>query len=260
MSPLRSMYLYRSATVNLYGVLNVDISKPGFHDDKKCDWRTPCCGKVWTWSEEGNSRLFVIGANPGSATFALAKYAYIGSDIPQKKENTINFLRGCQVAKAVGNMKYTGENVLRVISMIADEVEKRLVHLPEVVEIKACDVKNVNDQYGYSWAIVCEDERLSIRHVGKTIRVLNMNLATEKPKVLQLDEFNLLLSICAASLDIEQVQPNEGPAFKKIRNRFLWEDNYKKARDAFGRLSVVCNHIEAPWKVAGSENDDYGDI
>ena len=156
----------------------------------------------------------------------------------------------------MGNMKYTGENVLRVISMIADEVERRLMCLPEVEEIRSVDVKNVNDKYGYSWAIVCEDERLSIRHVGKTIRVLNMNLATEKPKVLQFDEFNLLLSICAASLDIEQVQPNEGPAFKKIRNRFLWEDNYKKARDAFGRLSVVCNHIQAPWKVAGSDDDD----
>ena len=31
MSPLRSMDFYRSATVNPYGVLNVDIIKPGFY-------------------------------------------------------------------------------------------------------------------------------------------------------------------------------------------------------------------------------------
>ena len=69
-------------------------------------------------------------------------------------------------------------------------------------------------------------------------------------------EFDLLLAICAASLDIELVQPNEGPAFKKITNKFLWEDNYKKARDAFGRLSVVANHIQPPWRVAVPDDDD----
>ena len=55
-------------------------------------------------------------------------------------------------------MNKTGENVLRVISMIADEVDKRLMYLPEVQEIKACDVKKVNDKYGYSWAIDDDDD------------------------------------------------------------------------------------------------------
>ena len=232
----------------------MDLTKPGFHDSKKCEWRTPCCAKVWSWGEESNSRLFVIGANPGSTTFALAKYAYIGSNHDKKKENVIDFLRACQVAKAMGNMEYTGENVLRVIAMVADEVEKRLMHLPEVQEITTKDVKKC-ENYGYSWKIVCEDERLSIPYIGKRIRVLNMNLAKEKPKTLPLPEFELLLSICAASLDIEAVT-TKGPVQKKIKNNFLWYDvDFRKARDAFGKLSVVCNHVAAPLKVAAVDDD-----
>ena len=130
MNALRSSDFYRAATCDVCGAINVDLTKPGFHNNKNCEWRTPCCAKVWSWGEESNSRLFVIGANPGSTTFALAKYAYIGSNHDKKKENVIDFLRACQVAKAMGNMEYTGENVLRVIAMVADEVEKRLMHFP----------------------------------------------------------------------------------------------------------------------------------
>ena len=253
MNPMRSMDFYRTVTVGGDGQINIDITKPGFHDHAKCDWRTPCCGKLWTWSEESNSRLFVIGANPGSASFSLAKYAYIGSDHSAKKENTIDFLRACQVAKAMGNMEYSGENMLRVIAMIADDVEKRLMYLPEVREIATKDVSKM-ENYAYSWRIVCEDERLSLPYVGKRIRVLDMNLATSSPKTLPLVEFELLLSICAASLAIEDVKPN-GPAQKKIRDGFLWYDvNFKRAKEAFGRLSVVCNHIEAPLKAAADDD------
>jgi hypothetical protein len=253
MNPMRSMDFYRTVTVGGDGQVNIDITKPGFHDHAKCDWRTPCCGKLWTWTEESNSRLFVIGANPGSASFSLAKYAYIGSDHSAKKENTIDFLRACQVAKAMGNMEYSGENMLRVIAMIADDVEKRLMHLPEVREIATKDVSKM-ENYKYSWTIVCEDERLSLPYVGKRIRVLDMNLATSSPKTLPLVEFELLLSICAASLAIEEVKPN-GPAQTKIKNGFLWYDlNFKKAQEAFGRLSVVCNHVEAPLKAAAVDD------
>ena len=97
---------------------------------------------------------------------------------------------------------------------------------------------------------------MSIPWVGKTIRVLNMNLAKETPEVLPLEEFNLLLSICAANMDIQQVQPNEGLSFKKIRNAFVYDVNYNKAREAFGRLSVVVNHIEPLFRVAVPDDDD----
>ena len=100
---------------------------------------------------------------------------------------------------------------------------------------------------------------MSIPHVGKHIRVLNMNLAKEQPKVLPLDEFELLLSICAASLDIEAVKP-QGPAQKKIKNKLLWDDVvFRKAHDAFGKLSVLCNHVAAPLKVA-AVNDDLEEV
>ena len=140
----------------------------------------------------------------------------------------------------MGNMEYTGTNVLQVIAMIADDVEKRLMYLPEVEEM----------------TIVCEDQRLRTPFVGKTVRVFNMNKATQAPEVLPLPEFNLLLAICAASLNIEQVQPNEGPSFKRIRKKFLVDTTYKKARSAFGRLSVVVNHLEPPFRAVVPDNDD----
>ena len=50
----------------------------------------------------------------------------------QQAENAINFLRGCQLAKVMGNMEYTGTNLLQVIAMIADHVEKRLMFGPRI--------------------------------------------------------------------------------------------------------------------------------
>ena len=116
----------------------------------------------------------------------------------------------------MGNMEYVGENVLRVTAMVTEDVEKRLKHLPEVQEITTRDEKTY-DNCSRSWKIVCEDPRLSIPYVGKTIRVLNMNLAEAPPSVLPLEEFGLLLSICAASLDIEAVMPDR-LLQKKIKN------------------------------------------
>ncbi len=72
----------------------------------------------------------------------------------------IHFLRACQVAKAMGNMEFTGENVLRVITMIADETEKRLMHLPDVQGIATKDVTKM-EMYGYSFKIFCGASRTS---------------------------------------------------------------------------------------------------
>ena len=64
-----------------------------------------------------------------------------------------------------------------------------------------------------------------------------------------------MLSICAASLDIEAVEPT-GPAQKQIKNAFLWNDvNFKEAHNAFRKLSALCNHVAAPLKVAAVEDD-----
>ena len=52
------------------------------------------------------------------------------------------------------------------------------------------------------------------------------------------------------------MQPNEGPSFKRIRKKFLSDTTYKKARNAFGRLNVVVNHIEPSFRVAVPNDDD----
>jgi hypothetical protein len=77
-----------------------------------------------------------------------------------------------------------------------------------------------------------------------------------------LDEFQLLLSICAASLDVEAVDPNSlGKETKKVRNNFLYNDNkFKMARDAMGRLSVMCNHIARSLPAAAAAVDDFDEV
>ena len=97
---------------------------------------------------------------------------------------------------------------------------------------------------------------MSIPYVGKTIRVLNMNLAEAPPSVLPLEEFGVLLSICAASLDVEAVEPWV-PAQRRIKTNFLHDDtNFKKARHAFGCLSMVCDQVAGPLKAAAVADED----
>ena len=83
----------------------MDRTKPGFHEGRqKHTWRTPCCTKEWSYSKDIHRCLFVVGANPASTTFALAKCAYICSthhnDV--KLANTIEFLRGMPSRKGHG--------------------------------------------------------------------------------------------------------------------------------------------------------------
>ena len=182
------------------------------------------------------------------AIMSEARYAYIGSSHAQAKENAIDFLKACQVMKIVGDQDITGDLMLKVIAMVADQVEKRLEHLKEVEVCKAFDVTTL-PYYGDHFKIVCEDPRLSLPFVCKRIKMIN--LKGKQPQPLTTAEFDILLSTCAASLNIEAAQPN-GPAHKKIQNNFIWYDaNFKSARDAIGRLRVTMSHVcRAPSSAA----------
>jgi hypothetical protein len=169
-----------------------------------------------------------------------ARYAYIGSSHAQAKENTIDFLKACQVMKIVGDQDITPDLMLKVIAIVADEVEKRLEHLKEVEVTEAFDVTRLPN-YGDHFKIVCQDPRLSLPFVGKRIKMIN--LMGKEPEPLTTQEFDILLSTCAASLNIESVEPN-GPAQRKIQNNFIWYDpTFKSARDAIGRLRVTMSHV-----------------
>jgi hypothetical protein len=71
----------------------VDTTVPGFHDSPGCNWRTPCCGKVWTWGTEAGYRLLTIGNTPDAFTCDKRRFAFIGSHHAQKVENTVDFLK-----------------------------------------------------------------------------------------------------------------------------------------------------------------------
>ena len=76
-----------------------------------------------------------------------------------------------------------------------------------------------------------------------------------KPTALGEGEFDCLLAICAAILNIEAVEPN-GPAQKKIKNNYLYYNpTFKMARDAMTRLSVLTGHM-ARSVPAGNDADD----
>ena len=130
-----------------------------------------------------------------------------------------------------------------VIGSISEQVVSRLMTLPEATMIKSYDVTGL-DQYGGGWKIVCESPQLSLPHVGKYVRVLNMRRAQNPPQPLAAAELDTLITVCSASLNIEAAEPN-GPSQKKIKNDFLWYNpKFAQARDSLARLNVMVNHID----------------
>ena len=64
-----------------------------------------------------------------------------------------------------------------------------------------------------------------------------------------------MLAICAASLNIEAVEPN-GPAQKKIKNDYLYYNpTSKPARDAMSRLSVLTGHVARSVPAVNDEEE-----
>jgi len=128
------------------------------------------------------------------------------------------------------------------------------MHLEHVEMRPAHDISTM-PYYGGHFKIVCEDPRLSLPYVGKSIRGLNMSKV--KPTGLQAGDFECLLAICAASLNIEAVDPNNlGPAQKKIRNNYLYYNpTFNVARDAMKRLSVMTGHIARSVPAVNDEEE-----
>ena len=108
--------------------------------------------------------------------------------------------------------------------------------LPEVVMISAKDPKDVQN-FGHSWKLVCEDERLSIPYVGKQVRVIDLNRGSHVPPFMGLYELELLLDVCAASLAIETA-PTSGPAEEKVQRNLRWYNpTFKAARAALADVN-----------------------
>ena len=127
------------------------------------------------------------------------------------------------------------------------------MHLSAVEMMKTFDITQIPN-YRDRFKIVCEDPRLSLPFVCKTVRILN--IAKVNPMGLGAGEFECLLAMCAASLHIEAVEPN-GPSQKNIKNNYLYYNpTFKLARDAMSRLSVLTGHVVRSVPAVKDANDE----
>ena len=228
--PLKSSDFLRTAKMSAQ---DTDLN---IHNAMGNEWRVPCCGAKWTWREQGRYRLLVLGGNPDSAQIKDRKYVYIGDGFGQKLENTVEFLKGCQLLKTLAGCPITKNNILDVIEELNDLAESRLMTLPEVTQIKVINPKNL-DNYEHRFRIVCQDKRLSVPFAGKIIRVVDLKKGSpQAPKVVSAAELNLLVSICAATLDLEAAAKT--PAEKKMVQDFKADKTFKCARLALVRMNA----------------------
>jgi hypothetical protein len=142
--------------------------------------------------------------------------------------------------------------LIKVIKALNDKVEKRLMHLPEVSMLKAGDPKDKLN-FQWHWKLVCENPELSIQHVGKMIRVIDLTKGDGRaPDFMSTAELDLLLDICAAGLNVEHADADLGPANKKIRNNILYySENFQSARTAMRRITAL-SHQAVPRAVSAA--------
>ena len=91
--------------------------------------------------------------------------------------------------------------------------------------------------YGWSYKVVCEDPRLYIPHVGKQYRAIDLKLSDRIPNFLEMSELELLLDVCAASLDVDVVPTSAGSATRRLQNSFHYNPTFFKARDLLRRTN-----------------------
>ncbi len=255
--PFESCHWYRFCN------MQVDEGQQGFHENKYCDWRKPCCVDKWTWGADGKYRLICLGSSPDDELMSTCRYAFVGDDFPESLNNKMTFLKGCQALKQLNGREITKYNLLDMISEVNKQVSDRLSHLPEAHMIRSADPRGASDgNYGWSWKIVCEDARLSLPRIGQQIKVLDLNSIKDTPRmptIISMAELELLLDVASASLDIENA-PTSGPAERKMKNNIVWyNDNFKRARIALHRLNTVVDQVvpsQVVWSSAPPGPDE----
>ena len=124
-----------------------------------------------------------------------------------------------------------------MIHEVSNEVEQRLSTLKEVATIKAANPADIQ-HYSTGFKIVCEDPWLSLPFASKQVHVIDLAKRDTTVETLNFVELEILLDVCAATLDVEGKVPN-GPAEKKMRNDFIYyNQTFKKARDTMKALHM----------------------
>ena len=120
---------------------------------------------------------------------------------------------------------------------VNNKVEQRLSMLMGVTTIKAASPADIQ-HYGTGFKIVCEDLRLSLPFAGKQVHVVDLAKCDTPVETLNFVELEVLLDVCAATLDIEGKVPN-GPAEENMRSDFIdYNQTFKKARDTMKALHM----------------------
>ena len=105
---------------------------------------------------------------------------------------------------------------MKVVAECNEEVHKKFSK--GIKEVKAMAVKAIPQSDLDYWGIrlTCEDERLSVRAAGK--RYLAINLKGVEVETIDSEEFDGLLTVATAAVDIDAIKP-DGPAQRALQ----WE-------------------------------------
>jgi hypothetical protein len=215
--PLRSCDWWRVAK---------DDTKPG-QSHTGGYWRCGNCCERYSNGVGFEQRLLVIGE--GAVGDEKSEYfmSFIGETTP-KQEGRLNFLRGLQMLRKLGDKQVTPQNLLSVISEINQESHQRLGHLAETRTVFSRDPRVVvND----SIRIYCESEALSLNRAGVRYKVIDMSMFAGSKNMVQItpDELDFLLDSAIAFSDVEQYVP-KGPAEKSIKAEVMQSPAFLNAR------------------------------
>jgi hypothetical protein len=221
--PLKSSNWFRAARGKA-------MDKDGMTTDsnKLGSWFCAKCGEEWGFAIGGEIRLLVFGTYTEQYGFTEYEYSMIGK-VSALTENKMLFLKGCTALTELNQMKVsaiTKEVLLEMVARLNEKVAKKFSRgIDEIAIVNSKDIKSDLEYRGMR--LVCEDERLSMKSHGHAYKVIDLH-DMEIP-VIDQAEFDFILDVLAASLDVER-RTDLKPAEKRIREGFVTSSVFKESR------------------------------
>ena len=124
----------------------------------------------------------------------------------EREEHVFNLLKAGKLLKQSG-FKSDKPALLDAIEKLNEKCEKRLMHLAECRNIRACATEDIGKKLGYK--PYCEDARLSINNAGQVYKALYV--PPDTPTITHTDREALLEALCAC-YDLSECKPkSRGP-------------------------------------------------
>ena len=197
-------------------------------------WHCAACFQKWSWTEGRGKRLIVIGDADDSKGYSFAykagfSFAYAGH-IDHKLEDKIQFLKTAEALTQLDGRDITisKDTLLEVIAACNDSVSKKFsIGKKEVREIKSKVVTDVELALRQVH-LICQDGCPSMHRMGHPYCALDLSKSVVHD--IEEAEFQFLIEVSAAMLDVEAVPvPAMSPAMK-LKKEIMDSAGFKKAR------------------------------